>query len=142
MIIATSTIKNGSSLILVPGLLLLRTEKIPEFGYRNGFVVNTRLGKRLIVADLHNEVFPLNLKTIVISGLGVYLVVNDFALFQQEDSLKKDVNPHFFLTSQKRVSCRKFDPNDGIMLEGSCHRFFDGDQDLFIDQFLTTASQS
>ena len=122
MITATSTIWHNSGIVTFPGLLLLRTRQIPEFGYRNSFVMNTRLGRRLIVADLHNRFFPLELVTYADKD-GVHLVVNNFALFYQPHGL--------FLTSLDRVSCRKFDDTPGLMLVGQCHRTVDGKHDLF-----------
>lgn len=122
MITAFSTIKHNSKKIIVPGLLLLRTQNFPESEYRNSFVVNTRFGKKLIVADLHNSHFPLSLKTLVTDS-GVYLSVDNFALFLQPHGL--------FLTSQTRVLCRKFDDTPGLMLDGECHRVYDGKQNLF-----------
>lgn len=122
MITAFSTIKHNSKTITVPGLLLLRTQNFPESEYRNSFVVNTRFGKKLIVADLHNPHFPLSLKTFVTDS-GVYLSVDNFALFLQPHGL--------FLTSRTRVLCRKFDDTPGLMLVGQCHRVFDGRRDLF-----------
>jgi hypothetical protein len=122
MIKATSTIKHGKNHKVLPGLLLARSNRFLESGYRNSFVMKTRNGRQLIVADLHNRYFPLDLKTIILDS-GIYLAVSNFALF---------VQPHgLFLTSQDRVMCRKFDDTPGIMLAGQCQRFFDDKGDLF-----------
>lgn len=122
MIKAISTIGHGRNKRVIPALLLAKTDRFSESDCRNSFVMKTRLGRQLIVADLRNRYFPLDLKTIILDS-GIYLAVSNFALF---------VQPHgLFLTSQERVLCRKFDETPGIMLSGQCQRFFDEKGDLF-----------
>jgi hypothetical protein len=122
MIKATSIIGYGRKQRVVPGLLLHRSERFLESGYRNSFVMKTRTGLQLIVADLNNSYFPLNLRTIILDS-GIYLLVTNFVFF---------VQPHgLFLTSQERVFCRKFDDTPGIMLDGQCRRIFNEQGDLF-----------
>jgi len=122
MINATSIIGYGKNQKIVPGLLLTRSNGFLESGYRNSFVMKTRNGRQLIVADLHNDYFPLDLETII-EDSGIYLAVTNFALF---------VQPHgLFLTSQERVLCRKYDDTPGIMLAGQCRRVFGQNGDLF-----------
>ncbi len=122
MIKAISIIEHGRSKRVIPTLLLEKTERFSEFDCKNPFVMRTSFGKQLIVVDLYNRYFPLELKTIILDS-GIYLAVYNFALF---------IQPHgLFLTSQERVLCRKFDDTPGTMFVGKCQRFFNEDGDLF-----------
>ena len=137
--ISATSIKHNSKTQTFPGLLLLRTETIPKSGYRNAFVVNTKSGKMLIVADLHNPYYPLNWEA-VIHESGVCLIVYDFILFLQKNRLSRTQKPHLFLTSQNRLLFPKFDPPQGEIVEECC-RVMDEKDDLFTFAPRLTASQ-
>jgi hypothetical protein len=121
MINASSQIVFGTKRRIIPGLLLARFESFPD-GITNSFRVRTRTGRQLIVADLNNKVFPLDLKTIITES-GIYLAVQNFDLY---------IQPHgLFLTSHSRTLCPKFDETPGILLSGTCSRIFTANRDSF-----------
>jgi len=123
MIKSTSTLGLGKKTLTISGLVLMRHDKfIPDSEYRHSIVVKTRIGSQLIVVDLRNKVFPLDLKTII-DETGIYLAVFNFDLFMQPHGL--------FLTSQKRMACPKYDEPPGIRLAGQCRRVFSPQGDLF-----------
>lgn len=133
MIQASSLITFGQRQKSFPGLLLARFDYFqPEEEIRNSFRVKTRNGIQLIVADLRNPFFPLDLKTIITDS-GIYLGVTNFDLYLQAHGL--------FLTSRKRALCPKFDEPPGILLSGNCRRVFCNTGDLFsFSGVPTTAS--
>lgn len=132
MITASSLISVGRNQKRVTGLLLARFDTFPETKIRNGFKMRTKTGTQLIVADLHNEMFPLDL-TQIVTDTGIYLSVKNFDLYLQPHGL--------FLTSRSRMLCRKFDEPPGILLAGNCRRVFGNTGDIFsFSGVPTTAS--
>lgn len=122
MIHASSMINSGKGYKFFPGLLLARFDSFPESEIRNSFHVRTRTGNQLIVADLYNDYFPLDLRTIV-TDTGIYLGVTNFDIYIQAHGL--------FLTSHEKLLCPKFDETPGILLSGNCRRVFDRNGDRF-----------
>ena len=133
MIQATSTFGTLRCQRTVKGLLLHRFAEFPDY-YRSYFFLPENGQNKLVTTDINNEDFPLNITNVIIpgdfkDGGGIYLVVTDFVIFDQED--------HWFLISGKKMDKFK---TPGEMLQGECHREnLHGSSDIFSYNFQTAA---
>jgi hypothetical protein len=133
---AISTFGSPKNPTTVPGLVLGKFERYPEGGYKNPFVIPTRQGSQIVVADMRNPVFPLDLKDYHLEGGGesdggIFLVVRNFVIFEQAR--------RWFLISQDKFTCGKYDQPPGDLLVGACHRALSSDQDLLTHDFKKAA---
>lgn len=138
---STSIFGVGHNQKKVSGLLLRRFDRFPH-EYKPSFVATVRDDvlqtetSQLIITDINNRAFPLDLKTYIVpgdtvNGGGIYLVVSNFVIYQQDHG--------WFLISREKFNCTKYDSTSGYLLEGECQRIVSGDQDILTHNLRAAA---
>jgi len=108
--------------IILPGLVLVRFQTIPEKKVGHYSKLKTEDGHCLVVADLNNEMFPLRFRT-TITEKGVYYWLSDFDAYYQDDRV--------FLVSSKKKESLKYDDPPGRRISGLFFRDFREGKDIF-----------